>query len=84
LPLTRLASVFAPHSPWRAAVVAYGRAAGALPPAPATPPKKKERTKNGNAASLLVATYDYDVNRHACQRKHLSTTKRDRSMVRYT
>jgi hypothetical protein len=55
LPLTRLAGVLAPHSPWRAAVVAYGRAAGALPPTPATQPKKKDRKKNGNAAPLLLA-----------------------------
>ena len=56
LPLTRLAGVLAPHSPWRAAVVvvAYGRAAGALPPAQATPPKK-DRTSHGNAPSLLLA-----------------------------
>ena len=51
-PLTTLAGVLAPYSPLRAEVVKYGRAAGALLPAPATQPKNKNKS---NAASLLLA-----------------------------
>ena len=45
--------MFAPHAPWRAAVVAYGRDASAARPASPAPPKKKgKKRKRGGTAPV--------------------------------
>jgi hypothetical protein len=58
-PLTRLAGVFAPSSPWRAAVVAHGRAPAAVPaaataPATGTAKRPNPASKRGGAATPLA------------------------------
>jgi hypothetical protein len=54
-PLLRLSGVYAPHSSWRAAVVAYGRPATvARAAAPPEAPKKATKPPRGAPAPVLV------------------------------
>ncbi|HEX5138832.1 MAG TPA: transposase [Planctomycetota bacterium] len=50
-PLVRLAGVFAPCSPWRAAVVARA-GAGSPSPSPAAKPERKKKKESGAASSV--------------------------------